>query len=594
MKKIRSIGIVLVLLISSVLMAGVIAQDEQREPNVYGFVTDEENGGGVEAAVHFSGGPNVTVRVVSESGHFRVHLPPGSYVYKAEARGYQITRGELKVPRQNAINISISMAPLEEEEETSIHGVMYDEGIDTPVHGFVYLHNDHFETKVETDRSGSFKVQVRPGLYFWLAEARGYVSQRGKIEVPEEGVRLKIAMSPEEGEPEANLFGFMHVARTERPVRGTVTIWNENHQTMARSDENGKFQLLLRPGEYRWSAMARGFEPNRGTVEVSSEGTRLNIGMVPLKERFGVVTGRVMGPEEEPLPGSRVVFRRLMREDRSEYGEAGGVHGDPDIDESTPGMEPEGRPGEILFTAETNERGVFKIRLPFGAYRVIVHHPGFHPWKDTIRVTAEEPEIKMRIVLEPMEQEEVNRIKITMNKKDENSDGNFELIHFEADLDGDGVIDLSYHIVDRNSDGDPESVEWTIDMPPEMVERIMALLRYLMENGESWEDDDMFSPIPEEPYYPDRKDMPEWMDEKAQEGSENLPDPDDQERLDEGGTSGEETTSSDLPLDGSDTSEKGSSGNAEGKLETILAGSAVMVLIILGLIGSFWYIGKRR
>src|SRR5210317_1587221 len=94
----RSLGIAMLLLISSVFFVGVLAQENDRElePNGHGIVVDAMTGKPIHALV-FLVNPDMDMVYTAETGRdgiFKLHLPPGGYIWEAEAEHHHPGRGE--------------------------------------------------------------------------------------------------------------------------------------------------------------------------------------------------------------------------------------------------------------------------------------------------------------------------------------------------------------------------------------------------------------------------------------------------------------------------------------------------------------------
>ncbi|MFW3145563.1 MAG: carboxypeptidase regulatory-like domain-containing protein [Thermoplasmatota archaeon] len=544
----RAVAIAALLLISAFAVVGVFAQEDpnnEREPNVYGHVVDAQTGESIPALV-FIGGPRSDIHVtmeVDETGMFRILLPPGPYVWEAGSEGYNPGRGEFEVPMEGEMRLKIELKPLVDEPE----------------------------------------------------------------------------------KPEYNLYGMMFVADTDRPVHGVVYIHNENYETKTETARDGSFKLLLRPGVYHWKAIAEGFETQEGRIEVSAEGTRLLIGMIPLDQEepqqpdHGILVGHVASPDGGPVPHAHVMIHLLDRiYDPTDIDASGEVMGRPDEPPGDPTM-PE-RPPEpnanrpMEFHTETDEEGMFKIRLPFGAYMIEVMHDKFHPYMEEFKITPRIPEVKLRIILKPFECEpepDWGRMKVHFSYIDRNSDGIPEEVKFAADTDGDGVHDVIFHMLDENSDGNPEVIEWTLDIPLEkmehMKEMVWAFIRSQRmngwEKGYGWEGDKDW----ELPELEEGKEAPidldtilEWLKDRKENGWEGDPSIDDgqndDEVIDDSGAVKEDGEKDDEyeVEDGSTVSDKASSNDDGIGLEIMVAIAAVLLVVLLGLIGTALYLKKRN
>ncbi|MGA1872538.1 MAG: hypothetical protein ACMUHY_02610, partial [Thermoplasmatota archaeon] len=332
----------------------------------------------------------------------------------------------------------------------------------------------------------------------------------------------------------------------------------------------------------------------------------------PPEQRWGVLYGHVMTPERKPVAGAHLLIHRMMRTPEPVILEDGTVvepEVSPDDSTARPGIpedperppeDPDGpdsrpeRPPEPL-TIMTDREGMFKVRLPFGAYVIEARARGFHPAEQMVRITPDRPEMRVLIVMEPFEKEPERpggRMKIAFNMIDENSDGNPEKVFFGADLNGDGIHEIEYHMVDRNSDGDPESVEWVLDIPMEMWERIMGMVMMFIKNhhGEWGE----MPPLPDDVEY--------WEDEGWEDGDipfdpallEELLGKEVEDDAPEGGSEEPEDIDNG-DIDPSLVSDKESSSGAGGSpVLEIMVAIGILLLVLAAIAGFGLFIRKNR
>jgi len=432
----RTMGIALLLLVSTFMVAGVIGQetDVQGDANVIGKVVDAASGEGIHAIVHIAGMRSDTTWELetNDEGMFRGYLPAGPYVWKAEARGYHPGRGEFKVGDKGA-EMKIPLRAIEEKE-------------------------------------------------------------------------------PPEDPPQYNIKGRMVEEGTREGVMGFLSFIDMNEQTYnTRTDEEGNFQGLLPPGPYMWKAGARGYENQMGRLQIGREPVELIIQMVPLdsekpEPEFGILHGIVVGPERKPVAGAHIMIHPMLKRD-------------PAVNENGVVLE-EKLSARGPLELRTDREGMFKVRIPFGMYILMVQADGFMPQEMEVRVTPRMPEQKLQIILEPVGPPMYwGRVKMVFSMEDPNSDGIPEMVHFAADLDGDGEHDIVFKMVDRNSDGNPESVEWMLDIPMDQWEWMKGLVMRFVENrGEK----PFYPPEPDPDGCPGGSNMRPDMDPTA-DGSEGSP-----------------------------------------------------------------------
>ncbi|MGA1821141.1 MAG: hypothetical protein ACMUIG_01285 [Thermoplasmatota archaeon] len=320
----RFIPLIAVALLTVSVLSMVVSEEpteSDKEPNLFGKVIDSINEKGISAVIHFGGGPENSFRYTAQSneeGAFRLYLPPGEYVYEAEARGYMATRGELKMPDGQKMELSIKMDLLDAVKEGNLHGKVIDartgEGIIAVVE-FGGIETD-IAFRAETDRSGVFSLLIRPGGYYYHSISEGYEPFKGEIKIGEGPQRLLIEMKrirQEErdfgvvkgfvGSPDGKpipgaVVTFMPFIEEHVKIRedGTVVENDVPPEPMepitARTDERGHFMIRLRFGGYEVHAEARGYHPAVMPFRIGPDNPEAGIkiimeGMENLEPGFG-------------------------------------------------------------------------------------------------------------------------------------------------------------------------------------------------------------------------------------------------------------------------------------------------------------------
>ncbi|MGA1819462.1 MAG: hypothetical protein ACMUHU_00480 [Thermoplasmatota archaeon] len=602
-RAIRSTAIAMVLLLSSILMAGVIAQetDVPREPNVHGIVTDALTEEPIHALIHIVGREKDMVHKFESGidGIFKIFLPPGEYVWEAEAEGYHSGRGEFRVGEE-PIRLPIMLKPLEAEDpeeppEYNVAGMLLDAMTGKGVPGLIaFWNNDGKGTQIETDENGHFTILIPPGPWMWRAEARGYKVQEGRLLMELEPIRLMINLEPlqnEEPEPPEQRFGVVygHVAAPEgKPIPGAMVFLHPMMRDMPPVEPGVPDDPNVPPPENNDPTSSSGDAAGRtrGENDVPTSITWREF-FAKFSEKFDEETlKRIFSAvdmdgdgilNEREILKAHAIIREMTGEGRPE---------EPRVPERMP------------LEAMTDENGMFKIRVPFGFYLIEANARGFHPGEDKVRVYPEMPEQKVRIILKPMECKpdiDRGRMKVVFSMIDENSDGNPEKVDFMADLNGDGVHEVEYHMTDRTSDGNPESVEWVLDIPMEMWEKVMAMVMMFIKNRQGgW---DGMPPMPD--------DMGDW--EEGEWNSDEIPfDPALLEELfGKDGTVKDDLDTAETDADadgdiadgekdGSLVSDKESASPAGAPVFEILAAAGVLLLILAGVLGVGLFIRRKR
>jgi hypothetical protein len=595
----RSLGIAVLLLLSSVFVVGVIAQetDRQHEANVYGKVVDAETGKGLHALVEIIAPDTGVVHTATtgEDGGFRFFLPAGGYVWEASAEHHHPGRGEFRVG-DRIVELKIPLKPIVKEEEPPEHnvfGMVVDartgEGI--PAHvGFI--NPDGKALEMDTEEDGTFKVLLFPSVWVWMAGAEGYETQEGRFVMEKEPVRLKIELVPlEQEEPEepeqkwAILYGVVQTPEGKPIPQARVVL-----HPMRMDEppvEPGIPEDPNMPPTDNDKYTTSGEERTRG----ENEETRT----ITLRQFFELLKDKL---DEETI---KRIFHAADADGNGELNEREmnrahelirEIMGDRDPDRPpAPDREP--------LHAVTNEEGMFRMRVPFGAYIILTEARGFHPNEMPIRISPRMQEHKVRIVLEPMEKEEPKkdcegdgRVKIVFAMEDHNSDGNPEMVKFAADFDGDCIHEIVFHMTDRNSDGTPDSVEWVLDLPMQMWEFWIYKIMEFIENHhgllwsyEEWEEfpEEWEGFMGEDGLPPDWEMIQDLINGEVKD-----------EDMDAAGNVEKDTDDLDSgEMDPSSVSDKASSTGSETPVLEILAAAGVLALILSILIAVGLYIRKR-
>ncbi len=398
----------------------------------------------------------------------------------------------------------------------NVTGVLLDSVTGEGVIGALYFvgpdRNEMIVT-VESGEDGTFKLSLDPGTYIYEVDARGYQGARGELVVGREAVTLSIELEPVSNEPENNVFGRVISGVDRSPLMAGVYIYSEDKDavTQLRTDREGKFSCLLRPGMYMYVAKAEGFEPQEGRFILEEDGSaRLKIVMKPIRkeepQKLVPVFGKIMGPEGELVEFALVTIFPAMRDGPEICNEYG------DIIEIEQVMPPERMPEPRVIEVEGGE---FKLELPPGMYEVMVEARGYQEFWSMYEIPLKE-RFYMEIMLRPFEERPDRGASISIKYLDENSDGNPDHIHIEVDTDHDGVLEILFDYKDMNSDGNPDSMILEMsDGNGELMELLMMLLSMYQFDG-FYEDMDQY---PDEPWPEGERDPEMWPDGEWGEGS---------------------------------------------------------------------------
>lgn len=602
---VRSLGIAMLLLLSSVFIVGVLAEETNKEeqPNGHGIVVDSVTGKPLHALV-FIVAPDRDIVITAETGEdgmFKLHLPPGGYVWEAEAEHHHPGRGEFRVG-DRYWEVKIVLEPLEEPKEPevpefNVGGMLVNAKTGEGVPGFIgFINPDGKAIEMETEEDGEFRVLLFPGPWMWKAGARGFETQEGRLIMEREPIRLMIEMVPlNNEEPEkrgAMLYGQV-MTPEGKPIPGALIYIHP----MMREEEPP-----VRPG-IQEDPPERPRDPNTDPTtrqsereeypdrERTPEGEMVDERSISLREFFARFSDRI---------DKEILERVFKTADADGDGALNGremmralailkewVEGDTKERDGV---------GERPKT-KTDEKGMFKVGLPFGEYAITAQAKGFYPNRAPVRISPRMDEYKIKIVLKPMEKREDDcrergRAKTFFAMEDHNSDGNPEMIRFAADLNGDGIHEIEFHMIDRDSDGNPESVEWVLDIPLEMCEKVMAMVMKLVEGYEGQYEG--------KEWYGEENGIPFDIEALKDMIAQKMEDPDmvkdadkDPNMIDDAGNK-ESDKLENGDLDPSKVSDKASSNSEDTPVLEVLAAIGVLSFILAALIGFGVYIRKKR
>lgn len=310
-----SLGLLLILITATLPLTAV-----GEESNVSGRVVERGTERGIPAVVYFVRGEFSTHVRCDEDGRFSLYLPPGEYVWEAEAEGYQPGRGEVAVPEGEPVELLLQLTPSSPPEH-NLFGVLLSRVDGSPLKGWVkFFLEGETVAVVESGEDGTFSLYLRPGTYGWLAGAEGYSPEDGRVTVPEEGSqRITISLSPAERPggavkgritgPEGEGIAGVHVVAEGRPFEGEEAVRVET-----KSDERGFYALKLPFGEYVLVFEREGFLPERREVRLGED-----MGEVELNV--------VLHPERPPFEWDRIIIEFVrIDEDSDGYPERIEVH----------------------------------------------------------------------------------------------------------------------------------------------------------------------------------------------------------------------------------------------------------------------------
>lgn len=493
------------------------------------------------------------------------------------------------------------------ERESNLEGFIYDVTTEEPVSGMIHIRGTpemSFMLTIEVDETGVFEAHVPAGIWHIIVESRGYHPIEKRIEVVEgDPIGMRLGLEPVEdgqgeapGAPDPNVFGKV-MDEDGNPIKAIVAFLAPNDETVVlETQRDGKFSIPLPQGAFPYEVRARGYDPVRGIVDVPATGSiRLPIVMEKTDDsetpEHGVLFGKVVDPEGNPIPGA-MIFLEPMPTDRV--------------------IRPQPTPVET----SSGRDGTFKIRLRFGMYMMMVEAEGFHPYCMELAVTPDDPEVRAFVEMEPMEMECPLDFKIHFEYVDSNSDGTFEKIHLTVNIDMDEEPELVLTIIDRNGDGNPESIIFDMDIPHDLIVHVMEVIKmkigflppFLKERFDDDYDRDHMGDRDDwketkeegkERIRDHRERLRDWVKEKREELKDEKDDEKEEwkekknEQKDDKKEEKEREKDND-PSDGKGTKEKSSILASEGTVSGMLLAIGVLLIVVLIIAITGYAIRKKK
>lgn len=320
--------------------------EEPRGPMVYDFAMapgktiagrvvgpDRRGVEGVEVlAINQAGevGSRGTALTVA-GGEFVIEdLGEGVYTLRPEAEGYQAT--PVQRIEVGTTDVEIVMA-----EQGGVSGRVVDAETGKPLSSFICRVRTHHprnvawgsqvaERSFQNRRDGTFTIQgVSEGEFVVEAVARGYASSFSEAFRVEQGIQTgDVLVRVTKG---GTLRGRVVDSYTGEPIVGAVVSTNDNNyvdseimalfanmsssatsKEEAKTDDKGEFELeLLTPATYQLRIEKPDYTAIVQNDVNVADGVPTELGTFSLM-RGATVTGRVVGPDGEPIPGANVVM----------------------------------------------------------------------------------------------------------------------------------------------------------------------------------------------------------------------------------------------------------------------------------------------
>lgn len=312
---------------------------------IVGVVMGASNGGHIplgNAKVKLTrDGQVVRTAHTNDQGHYEMdEVPPGPYMLVALAEGYQPGNAPAHVHPGEVVEVNFLLHPGDPPPPGAIVGVVRGQGPngEIPIGGAVVklIKNGQVLREVETGNTGHYEMaDVPPGEYGMVAVAQGWQPADAVVQVPpgqtvEKNFLLQPAGPPDPGTIVGTVRG--QTPDGQVPLGDAVVKLVKNGQVLreAQTNPDGHYEMAdVPPGEYGMIAMAPGWQPADGVVQVPPGQTVEKNFLLEPAPSFGSVAGTVYGQHNNgliPLPGAHVrlqkngqVLRDVITNDLGQY-----------------------------------------------------------------------------------------------------------------------------------------------------------------------------------------------------------------------------------------------------------------------------------
>ena len=375
---------------------------------ISGTVTDQATNQplGAHVTAFTSTSPNtppVGWAITDRSGHYVMHMAPGTYYLAAGTFGFQpewwqetsdpsLATAIVVAEDDTIVNINFTLSPNPPPQLGTISGTVTDQGTSQPLFPAMVKAsgNNGMMFNAHTDSMGNYELQVPYGNYFVSAEKLGYLREWWQ-EVPDfqqatavtvgqdqNPSGINFTLTPVTPPQRGSIAGTITDAGTTQPLAGArVTLrflGNHHFYRMANSGADGGYIFNdLETGYYAVEAFKEGYLPNRFPDSIYVNGSAVTGIDIALTELImGTIFGAVTNSStNEPILGAWV--------------------------SAFSANDPRAR-----FCASTDSAGAYSLDVPVGMYHMEAHAPGYYPFSmDSVAVGDFAP-VNINIALTPV------------------------------------------------------------------------------------------------------------------------------------------------------------------------------------------------
>ena len=241
-------------------------------------------------------------------------MPPGKYPYKVSAKGYKDAKGNLEVKRGDDQHLVELLSP--EGGGASKTGSVFfsvsDEANGQAIEGATI---DIDGNSSETGNVGFAVFFMPAGEYSYKVSAKGYEEARGKLKVEEDSDTRMVELLKRTGSSGGLVVAVLDKV-TGKPIENAKVEIDKESSTTLKDGAGIVVFEGLRPGKHPWHVTAKGYQEERGTVDVGDDDSAptppLRVLLKPLKPnppankkgKLGVHV--IFSDTKEAVPGATV------------------------------------------------------------------------------------------------------------------------------------------------------------------------------------------------------------------------------------------------------------------------------------------------
>jgi len=243
-------------------------------------VADASTGKGIQGATVKIGKDSIDT---GSAGLATFAMPPGKYAYSISAKDYQGSNGDIEITRGADQHMVEFLLPEGKSSTGSVIFTVSDEANGQAIEGATI---DIDGNSSETGNVGFAVFFMPAGDYSYKVSAKGYQEARGKLKVEKDSDTNMVELLKRSGGS-----GGVVVAVSDKSTGKPIDIAKVEIDKESSSTNKDSFGIVvfegLRPGKHPYHVTAKGYQEERGTVEVSDDDSSptptLKVALKPVK-----------------------------------------------------------------------------------------------------------------------------------------------------------------------------------------------------------------------------------------------------------------------------------------------------------------------